>query len=311
MGYGREMNIRFLETVVWLTELRSFRLTADRMNITPAAISSRISAIEQELGIRLFERDTRDVRPTSEGRSFVSGARDIVARYDRLVSEVSPPETVEGIVRIGVVPSLALTFLPGIMETLRQRFPRVRVSVTTDASQTIRSKLEKRELDIILGFPGSQVEGFRIIDLCTFGMFWIANNQFPTDEGGMSRADLLLHPIISYEIGTQAHRRLVQYMPQNCFEENVVHYSNSLATTISMVAAGIGIAVLPPIVIQNELRLGTLKVLTVNQGFPPTDYFAVYLENPSSRLAPLLASIASDVAAEFCSLYDNALAVHR
>lgn len=305
------MNIRFLETVVWLSELRSFRVTADRMNITPAAISNRISAIEQELGIRLFERDTRDVRLTSEGRSFVSGARDIIARYNRLVSDVVPPQTVEGTVRIGVLPSMALTILPGIMETLRSRFPRIRVSVTTDSSQTILTKLDQRELDVILGFHGPHLQKYRIIDLCTLGMFWIANSQFQTDEGMMSKEDLMLHPIISYEIGTHNHQRLVEYMPQNCFEENIVHYSNSLATTISMISAGIGISVLPPIVIQNELRSGSLKVLSVRQAFPSTDYFAVYLENPSSRLSPLIASIASDVAANFCALYDNALAVHR
>jgi DNA-binding transcriptional LysR family regulator len=304
------MNIRFLETVVWLSELRSFRMTADRMNITPAAISSRISAMEQELGIRLFERDTRDVRLTVEGRSFVNGARDIVARYNRLVSDVAPPETVEGLVRIGIVPSMGLIILPGLMETLKQRFPRVRVSVTTEASQVIISKLERRELDVVFGFPGAQIEKYRVIDLCTLGMFWIGSKDFPSNDGPLTKADLTLHPIISYEVGTQAHRRMVEYMPQNAFEENVVHYSNSLATTISMVSAGIGISVLPPIVIQNELRQGTLKVINVNHSFPATDYFAVYLENPSSRLAPLVASIASDVAAEFCALYDDAIAVH-
>lgn len=304
------MNIRFLETVVWLSELRSFRMTADRMNITPAAISSRISAMEQELGIRLFERDTRDVRLTTEGRSFVNGARDIVARYNRLVSDVAPPETVEGLVRIGIVPSMGLIILPGLMDMLRQRFPRVRVAVTTEASQIIMSKLERRELDIVFGFPGPQIEKYRMVDLCTLGMFWIGAKDFPNNDGPLTRADLTLHPIISYEVGTQAHKRMVDYMPQNCFEENVVHYSNSLATTISMVSAGIGISVLPPIVIQNELRQGTLKVLNVNHSFPATDYFAVYLENPSSRLSPLIASLASDVAAEFCALYDDAIAVH-
>ncbi|GHD19150.1 LysR family transcriptional regulator [Tianweitania populi] len=305
------MNIRFLETVLWLAELRSFRATADRMNITPAAISNRISAMEQELGIRLFERDTRDVRLTNEGRSFVSGARDIVDRYNRLVSDIAPPESMEGVVRIGLIPSMALAILPGIMETLQQRYPRIRVSVTTDSSQTILSKLDKRELDIILGFHGPQTERYRIVDLCTLGMFWIANQAFPNDDAPIDRSELPLHPIISYEVGTQAYTRLVDYLPPHCFDENVVHFSNSLATTISMVTAGIGISVLPPIVIQNELRLGTLKVLNVRQSFPPSDYFAVYLENPSSRLSPLIASIASNTAAQFCALYDNALAFQR
>lgn len=306
------MNIRFLETVVWLAELRSFRATADRMNITPAAISNRVSAMEQELGIRLFERDTRDVHLTSEGRAFVAGARDIIARYNALVTNVAPPEGVEGTVRIGVLPSMALAILPGIMETLRTRFPRVRVSVTTDASQTLLNKLERRELDIILGFHGADVEKYRIIDLCTLGMFWVAKSDIAigSDEA-IGKSDLALHPIISYELGTPAHKRMLSYLPQNGLNDAVVHYSNSLATTISMIAAGIGISVLPPIVIQNELRLGTLKVLNVRPHFPSTDYFAVYLENPSSRLSSLIAGIASDVAAEFCTLYDSALAIHR
>lgn len=306
------MNIRFLETVVWLSELRNFRATADRMNITPAAISNRVAAMEQELGIRLFERDTRDVRLTSEGRSFVSGARDIIARYNRLVGEVAPPDSVEGTVRIGVVPSMAMAILPGIMEVLRERFPRVRVSVTTDASQTIINRLDKREIDIILGFHGPQVEKYRIVDLCSLGMFWIANSSFPTDEEDtIGKAELALHPIISYDIGTPAHKRMIDYLPQNCLNECVVHYSNSLATTTSMIAAGIGISVLPPIFIQNELRLGTLKVLNVRPHFPPTNYFAVCLENPSSRLSLLIANIALEVSTRFCALYDDALAVQR
>lgn len=302
------MNIRFLETMIWLSELKNFRVTAERMNMTPAAISNRIAAMEQELGIKLFERDTREVRLTQEGMTFVEGARDIVARYGRLVTAVSPATTVEGTVRIGLLPSMALTLLPGIMEVLRYKFPRIRVSITTDGSGTLISRLESRELDIVLGFPGGKRENFRTLDLCSFGMFWIANGRLEVGDETLGKRDILHYPIISYEIGTHNYGRMVDYLPSNSFEETVVHYSNSLATTISMVSSGIGISVLPPIVIQNELRAGTLRVLNVRPEFPATDYYAVYLENPSSRLSPLIASIAYDVATRFCSLYDGALA---
>ena len=110
------MNIRFLETMIWLSELKNFRATAERMNLTPAAISNRIAVMEQELGIRLFERDVREVRLTQEGLLFVEGARDIVARYGSLLTAVRPAATVEDTVRIGLVPSMAFTLLAGIME---------------------------------------------------------------------------------------------------------------------------------------------------------------------------------------------------
>ncbi|MCX8997352.1 LysR family transcriptional regulator [Rhizobiaceae bacterium BDR2-2] len=302
------MNIRFLETVVWLSELKNFRVTAERMNMTPAAISNRIAAMEHELGIKLFERDTREVRLTQEGMTFVEGARDIVARYDRLVTAVSPASTVEGTVRIGLLPSMALTLLPGIMEVLRRKFPRIRVAITTESSSMLTSRLESRELDIILGFPGPKRESFRILDLCTFGMFWIVDGRLKTGEDALGKHDILHYPIISYEVGTHNHGRMVEYLPANCLEDSIIHYSNSLATTVSMISAGIGISVLPPIVIQNELRSGALRVLNVKPSFPATDYFAVHLKSPSSRLAPLIASIASDVARRFCALYDDALA---
>ena len=63
------MNLRFLETFLWVARLNSFSATADRLHTTQAAVSNRIAALERELGIRLFDRDLRSVRLTPEGRA--------------------------------------------------------------------------------------------------------------------------------------------------------------------------------------------------------------------------------------------------
>lgn len=302
------MNIRFLETVVWLSELGSFRLTADRMNITPAAISNRIAAIEQELGIKLFERDTREVKLTREGTAFVEGARGIIKAYDRLVRDLVPSNALAGTVHIGILPSIAATILPSIITTLREQFPLVRVSLTTDSSAVLLQKLERRELDIILSFPGNSRENMQVDDLFTLGMFWVSSRDIKGNGRTLAKEDLLNCPIISYEVGAFNHRRMRDYFPRGSFDECVIHYSNSLGTTISMIMGGVGISVLPPIVIQQELRTGTLKVLDVREPFPATKYYVIYLDNPSSKLAPLVATIASKAAQDFCALYDPVLA---
>lgn len=296
------MNIRFLQTVVWLAELRNFRATAERMHITPAAISGRIAALEDELGFRLFDRDSRDVSPTVEGARFIEGAKDIVHRYEQLLEDTSKALGPDGNIRIGVLPSMAATLLPAIIRTLRDRFPRVRVSVSTESSPTILQRLEHRELDVILGFPGSDHELYRIIPLCQFKMIWVSGKDYPQDDDPIVRAERLrASPIISYEVGTQNHRRLSDYLRQAQFDDATVHYSNSLATTIGMVSAGIGLSVLPAATICSELLAGTLKVLDVDQDFPSTDYFAVCLQTPTSRLAPRVASIAAECASAFCA----------
>ncbi|WP_026872834.1 LysR family transcriptional regulator [Inquilinus limosus] len=302
------MNIRFLETAIWLSRLRSFRATAERLNITQAAISSRVAAMEQELGFKLFERDARDVRPTAEGQTFVEGAQEIVARYHELVCSLDPTSAIKGAVRIGLVPSMALTLLPDIAGTLRRQFPNVRFSVTTDASHTILQKLSDREIDVALIIRPDEADGLKILDLCTFGMFWISGPALlpHSADGTLGPEDIAAHAIISYEPGAHNHARLVEYLAGA--GDPVLHYSNSLATTVSMTIAGIGIAVLPPVVIQRELREGILHVLKVHPPFPATRYAAVHLDPPMSRLPGLVASIARDAAAAFCCLYDASLA---
>jgi DNA-binding transcriptional LysR family regulator len=299
------MNIRFLETVIRLAELRNFRLTAERMNITPAAISNRISAIEQELGTRLFNRDGRDVTLTTEGAYFVDAAREIVQLYDRLANDLRPSNAVEGSIRVGVLPAIAMTILPPILDILRTQFPRIRLSVRTNSSRELLRCLDQGEIDIAVsisrGMPGTNLDQYQRVELYSLGMFWIASKDFPIEDTPINAEDLLPHPIISYEIGTTNYNRMTKYMPYGSLQEAILHYSNSLATTISMVSSGIGISVLPAAVIDKEIKAGTLRVLDVRPAFPPTDYAAFYLENPGSRLAPLVASIAANVAKTFCT----------
>lgn len=303
------VNIRFLETVIWLAELRNFRITAERMNMTPAAISNRVSAMEQELGFKIFDRDARDVKLTEEGAHFVTGARDIVSRYNALLQDLGPKDELEGTVRIGVLPSMALVVLRGIMETLRERSPRLRVSVSTDSSSVLLQRLENRELDIILGFPGPSMSKMNVSGLCDLSMYWVSSPALlqGVPNQPIGRGDLLRYPIISYERGTYNHGKLLDYLEGYDAQSAVLHYSNSLSTTISMIANGLGIAVLPPIVIQNELRSGVLHVLNVQPAFPVTRYSVVYLEAASSRLCSLIASISRDAVAKVCTLYDRSL----
>ena len=162
------MNIRFLETVIWLSELRNFRATAARLNMTPAAISNRIGAMEQELGFRLFDRDARDVNLTAEGEAFVEGARDVVRRYHDLVESLSPQNGLEGTLKIGIVPSLAMTILPGILDIVRQRYPQIRISITTSSSKGIVQKLEQRELDIVFAIKPEPTPNLRIVDTVSY-----------------------------------------------------------------------------------------------------------------------------------------------
>lgn len=304
------MNIRFLETVIWLAELRNFRITAARMNITPAAISNRIGAMEQELGFRLFERDARDVSLTAEGETFVEGARDIVCRYKALVDSVCPKICLTGQLKLGVVPSLAMTILPGVLDILRQRYPKIRISITTDSSIILTQRLEQGELDIVFAISPEKVTSLRRVNICTLGMFWInrTSDTLVGPEDRLTREDLLNHSIISYESGSHNYQRIIDYFSEEQLKDATLHYSNSLTTTINMITAGVGISVIPPVVIQKELRMGELKVLNTNAMFPATSYSALYVENSATQLITLVATIAREAGRNLCNQFNDSLA---
>lgn len=301
------MNIRFLETAVNLAELRNFRMTAERMNITPAAISNRISAIEQELGIRIFDRDAREVIATADGETFLRGAGLIVQAWQRLLAELAPVTPEAGTIRIGVLPSFALTVLPALVELIRARLPLVQVAITTDASRTLLHKLERRELDIILGFPPADPRNLRVQPLCRFGMVWVAAANYPGCEGRLGPHDLLQHPIISYEAGSQTHQRTVEYLHPFA-DDAILHHSNTLTTTISMVEGRVGIAVLPPIVIQEQLRNGRLRALNVEPRFPALEYSLIWPDPAPSALTRMVAQFARRAVAGLCDNFDDSVA---
>ena len=98
------------------------------------------------------------------------------------------------------------------------------MALTTDTSGPLAERLERRELDLVLGLPGPSAS-YRVLDLCTFGMFWIAHGAMEVSEQALGKDDLLSHPIISYEIGMYNHGRLVEYLSESGFERSLVHYS--------------------------------------------------------------------------------------
>lgn len=302
------MNIRFLETAVNLAELLNFRMTAERMNITPAAISNRITTIEQELGIRIFDRDAREVSVTADGEVFLRHAREIVRAYHGMLAELAPGLPEDGTIRIGILPSLALTILPAVAETIRRRFPRVRLAITTETASALQAKLARHELDILLGFPPADTRNLRIQPLCRLGMFWVAASGYPGCDGPLTAGELLNFPIISYESGSQTHQKTIEYFG-TLATDATFHYSNALTTTISMVEGGIGIAVLPPVIIQEQLRSGSLKVLDVQPRFPVLEYSQIWLDPSPSPLPRAVAQFVRESVAEFCAGFDGSIAM--
>lgn len=302
------MNVRFLETFIWVARLRSFSATAERMNATQAAISARIASLEDELGVKLFDRSGRDVTLTSEGLTALERAETIVRLTQRLCSDLRDPATLRGTLKVGVIDTISHTWLVQLIELVRQRYPNIRLQLYADTSLVIAEHIMRHEVD--LGLLMGPVAGPSVanIDLCSYGCIWAASPSLPIPEGRLGPKELGAYPIISFPPASTPHQTLLRQFREFEDDEVLFYTSNSLATIIRMVRDGIGVAALPTVLVQDEIADGSLHVLDVEPTFPPIPLHACFVEGGHSLLASTVAELAKDVATAFCGRLPDTVA---
>lgn len=149
------MNSRQLQYALMLAKELSFSQVAEKLNISQPALSKQIISLEQELGVKLFDRTTSRVSLTPAGESFVSEAREILFREDQLKRKMEEYLTGEkGRLIIGVSPFRSLYQLPNIVKKLKNEFPGLSIIVRELGSIPLHEGAVNGEFDIaVINLP--------------------------------------------------------------------------------------------------------------------------------------------------------------
>lgn len=295
------MNIRFLETFVWVARLRSFSSAADKLCTTQAAVSNRIATLERDLGVRLLERDLRNVSLTAEGERALVQAETIVRLTQELRQGLGDTHRLRGRVMIGTIDSIVYAWLPQLIEAVKETYPAVDLDLTVDASLNVVKLLQEGQVDLGLIAGPLVAPDFRNIDLCTYQCHWVAAPALGLHGRPLTLTDLMSLPLFAYSKGSQPHQNVLRLIESAGHDPNLarVFNSNSLATITRLIRDGMGVAVLPVVVVHESIARGDLVVLDVDAHLPPLHLHAVYREQPGSSLPGLIARMAADVARGF------------
>lgn len=148
--------------VVAIAEHGSFTRAAEACFVVQSALSHQVARLEQELGVRLFHRTSRQVRLSAAGQAFLPVARQCLDAADRARAEVAATTgEVRGPLSIGVIPTVAAVDVPEALRTFRGRHPQVQVRLTTGNSDTHVQQVADGTLDVaFLGLPdGWEITG--------------------------------------------------------------------------------------------------------------------------------------------------------
>ena len=145
--------LRQLEYIVTVQRLGRFGLAADLLNVSQPSLSAQIAAVEDELGIRLFERSRGGVQITSKGEEFVARAQKILAEVQNLRQAMTSDAPFSGRLRLGVLPSIGPYLLPQVVKEIHHQQPDLRIVVREENTRDLEQGLRSGRFDAIISTP--------------------------------------------------------------------------------------------------------------------------------------------------------------
>lgn len=189
---------RLIDAFLALEETRHFGLAAQRCHVSPSALSQSISRLEAQLGIKLFDRDTRNVSLTPEGEIFSQGANRIAAEMRATLDDIEDRlQKKAGRVSLAAPPSMASNWLPERMAAFKLRFPNIELRLSDVVSDQCIECIRQGQADIAINAqPGNPLELDARI-LFNEPMFLICHSSHPfAGEESISLKELKKQPFI-------------------------------------------------------------------------------------------------------------------
>ncbi|MDH1102568.1 LysR family transcriptional regulator [Pseudomonas mosselii] len=255
------MNLRFLETFVWVARLRSFRLTAEKLFTTQASVSSRIAALEADLGVKLLLRDSRGVSLTPEGAKVLEYAERMLDTAKAMKQSLDSDRAKTGRIRLGVMDTVIHTWMSALVAELGERYPQVEIELVADTALNLREQLQKGFLDVILQTDLLREQSIRSHDLARYPMGWIVAAGSPHHRTYASLAELGRERIVTFSKNSRPHQEVLGLLQAAGAEAPRLNCVNSVAAITRLLRDGFGIGALPPALVDGELSRGELVLL--------------------------------------------------
>ena len=289
------MNLRDLEYLVALAESRHFGRAAEACYVSQPTLSTQVRKLETELGVALVERTTRQVLLTAAGHEIVARAKTVVAGADEIRSIArrhTDPRS--GSLRLGSIPTLAPYLLPHVVPALHDALPRLELLLTEDKTHVLVQALEAGTLDAaILATPAPDAS-YHSEPLFAEEFVLAAPDDHPllSRSGPLHTTDLGDEPLLLLADGHCMRDQALDVCHAAGASERAGFRATSLETLRLMVAAGVGITLLPALAVQPPVA--PTPGLTVRQFAEPRPYRQICLVwRSSSVVADVLTEVAA------------------
>jgi DNA-binding transcriptional LysR family regulator len=290
------VDFKSIETFLWVVTLGSFRAAGEKLNTTQPAISQRIAQLERELGVKLLNRDHRVASPTPSGRQLMVYAEKLMGLRSEMMAEVSDRSAMRGVLRLGVAETIVHTWLSQLIKSVNTAYPNLSLEIEVDITPNLTARLLAQEIELALMLGPLAVSSVRNRVLCDYPIGFLASPSLGLGHGALKVHDLAKFPIITFPRKTQPYEIVRSLFNRPDLPPIRLHASASLATVIHMAIEGLGIAVIPTAIVENELADGRLQLLSTDLKISPLTFAASWLASPDTVAVELVADLAGQIA---------------
>jgi DNA-binding transcriptional LysR family regulator len=265
-----EMELKHLASFIAIAEQLSFVRASKQLHLSQPALTGQIQKLEEELGVQLLSRNRRSVRLTDAGQIFLVEARATLAKARQAAERAQRAARGEiGRLRIGFVSSAVLQILPSTVVAFRKRYPNVRLDLMNLRTVSQVKALIRRSIDIgFLRLPLSHDQlKITVVHREPFVLILPKGHPLARNQQ-ISISALHDEPFVAYgrRWAPGFFDAVVQMCTREGFSPNITQETSEMYTAIALVAAGVGVAILPKSVVLAQSRNVVVKPLPSSVG---------------------------------------------
>lgn len=248
------INIKHLKAFIAVAAELHFTRAAEKVCLTQPALSSLIQQLEQDFGVQLVRRHTRQVELTEAGINFRATAEKLVGDFEQAIYDVKTYKSIRrGRVSIAAVPSVCSYFLPNILKRFSDQYPDIKLNVIDGAGQDILDALNDKRIDFGLTYTQTnrELEATRLME-DSLVVVCQKNHHFAT-LSALTWQDLADEKLIAMDKGTTIRTLIDGMALSKNMKLDIVLEPRLMPTAIAYAEAGIGITILPSLGVINSL----------------------------------------------------------
>lgn len=258
------MEIRDLQYVMELARCGSFTKAAEALHITQPTLSKMIKNLEDELGVQLFSRAGKRVELTDAGTVLFEQAQEIVESFRNLTSQLDDlTHFNKGLIRIGLPPMVGANFFPKVMSRFREKYPGLIIELVEAGSKKVESEVAGGRLDMGVVLLPIDTEIFDSFTIVQEKLKLIVHPAYPfAARTDVALSELSHESFILFRQDFALHDKIITECRRAGFQPSILYESSQWDFIVEMVAANLGIALLPEVICRT-LRPDRVRVLSL------------------------------------------------